>query len=294
MAGSSKGDAFIAEAHKALNRTTIFGFGKAQKYDDAAEAFLKAGNAYKLANLWQSSGDAFLKASEAWQERGDSQSEIINSLVEAGNAFKKISPIDAVKAFERAIAMYNDNGRFGMSARYYKEIGEIFETDHNQDAACAAFEKAAEMFEHDNKKSNANTCLLKVATFASERGDLSKAIGIFESIGKESLSSRLGAYSAKNYFFQSLLCCLAGGDNVQVNKKIEEYKNLDYSFGSSRECEFSVRLLKACEEYNADEFSELCADFDRITPLDPWKTSMLLKAKKFISEMSAADEPDFT
>lgn len=37
-------------------RTLIFGFGKTQKYEDAAEAFVKAGNAYKLANLWQSAG----------------------------------------------------------------------------------------------------------------------------------------------------------------------------------------------------------------------------------------------
>ena len=37
-------------------RTLIFGFGKTQKYEDAADAFVKAGNAYKLANLWQSAG----------------------------------------------------------------------------------------------------------------------------------------------------------------------------------------------------------------------------------------------
>lgn len=57
---------------------------------------------------------------------------------------------------------------------------------------------------------------------------------------------------------------------------------------------FSLFYLQACEEYNVDEFSEACADFDRITPLDPWKTSMLLKAKKFINDMNASEEPDFT
>jgi hypothetical protein len=53
---SGKGDAFWQEAEKALNRTTIFGFGKSQKYEDAAEAFVKSGNAYKLSNLWESAG----------------------------------------------------------------------------------------------------------------------------------------------------------------------------------------------------------------------------------------------
>jgi hypothetical protein len=29
--------------------------------------------------------------------------------------------------------------------------------------------------------------------------------------------------------------------------------------------------------FNSDDFSQACADFDRITPLDPWKTSVLVK-----------------
>lgn len=38
----------------------------------------------------------------------------------------------------------------------------------------------------------------------------------------------------------------------------------------------------------------MCADFDRITPLDPWKTSMLLKAKQFISEAAGDGEVDLS
>lgn len=38
-----------------------------------------------------------------------------------------------------------------------------------------------------------------------------------------------------------------------------------------------------------EEFSDACADFDRVTPLDPWKTSMLLRCKKFLSDQ--AGEP---
>jgi len=37
----SKGAQYMAEGEKALNRTTLFGFGKAQKFEDAAEAFDK-------------------------------------------------------------------------------------------------------------------------------------------------------------------------------------------------------------------------------------------------------------
>jgi hypothetical protein len=56
MASGSKGDSFLKEGESALRRSTIFGFGKAQKFEDAAEAFVKAGNAFKLSSLWESAG----------------------------------------------------------------------------------------------------------------------------------------------------------------------------------------------------------------------------------------------
>lgn len=234
---------YLAEAQKALNRTTIFGFGKQQKYEDAADFFTKAGNAFKLENQWQSAGDAFLQAADAWMQAGENRTDAVNQIIEAGNCYKKINPVEAIKAFQRAIEFYNENGRFGSSARYYKEIAEIYEADHNAAGAAAAYEHAAQMFERDNKKSNANTCMLKVATFASEKGDLSRAGKIFEDIAKESLTSRLGAFSAKGYFLQALLCYLALGDQVQVRNKLEEYKNLDFSFGSAREADFINKLI---------------------------------------------------
>ncbi len=244
MASKSKGDAYMAEARKALNRTTIFGFGKQQKYEDAADNFTKAGNAYKLANAFEEAGNAFLECATAWEQVGDNKSDIVNSMVEAGNCFKKVNPISAINAFQKAIELYNDSGRVGMSARYYKEIAEIFEADHNLSSAMEAYEQAAKLFELDKKQSNSNTCMLKVAQYASECGDLKKAASIFESIGRESMTSRLGQYAAKGYFLQSLLCFLAMGDAVQVTNKIDAFKNADYSFAASRECDFIQKLAK--------------------------------------------------
>jgi alpha-soluble NSF attachment protein len=234
----------MVEARKALNRTTLFGFGKQQKYEDAADYFTKAGNAYKLANAFEEAGQAFLECSRAWDQAGDNKSDVVNSIVEAGNCFKKVNPVEAVNSFQKAIELYNESGRVGMSARYYKEIAEIFEADHNTASAMEAYEQAAKMFELDKKQSNSNTCMLKVAQYASENGDLKKAAGIYESIGRESMSSRLGQYAAKGYFLQALLCYLAMGDAVQVNNKTEDYKNADYSFGASRECDFVQKLTK--------------------------------------------------
>ncbi len=46
---------------------------------------------------------------------------------------------------------------------------------------------------------------------------------------------------------------------------------------------------QAFEEYNEDEFSFACSDYDRLSPLDPQKTSLLLKAKTFIAESTGGD-----
>lgn len=83
------GDKFKQEGEKALSRTTIFGFGKQQKYEDASAAFIKAGNAYKLSKDWHSAGDMFIKAAEC-QKQLDSNGDACNSYVEAGGCYAKV------------------------------------------------------------------------------------------------------------------------------------------------------------------------------------------------------------
>ncbi len=123
-----------------MTRSTIFGFGKVKKYEDAAEAFIKAGNSFKLGNQWQSAGDAFKKACECLMFT-DSELDAVNNLVEAGNCYKKINPVDAIQTFMQAIGMYNDKGRFSQSARYYKEVAEIYESDNNPGSAMDAYQQ---------------------------------------------------------------------------------------------------------------------------------------------------------
>ena len=82
-----------------------------------------------------------------------------------------------------------------------------------------------------------------MATLRSQEDDFTKAADIFESLGHESLESKLGAYSAKGYFFQSVLCHMAAGDNVAATGKLESFKATDYNFPSSRECQFLEKLV---------------------------------------------------
>jgi alpha-soluble NSF attachment protein len=304
-ANISKGNGCLAEAEKALSRTSfmsVFGVRDSKKFEDAADAFNRAGNFFKLANDFLKAAAAYKKASENWLQSGDNKSDALNALVESATCYKKGGElIRAVKMFEKAIEMYSDGSRIGMAARYQKEVAEIFEQDRNFPLAIESYKRAAELFNHDNKKSNANQALLKAATFLSESGEASQiqeAAKIFEDIGKDSLSSRLGAFSAKNYFFQALVCYLALADPIQVSRKLEQYSSDDHTFPSSRECDLITKLNKvncrfrrifsylinifrqAVEAYDLETFEGACADFDRITPLDGWKINLLLRAKQ--------------
>ena len=98
-------------------------------------------------------------------------------------------------------------------------MAEVYEADNNSEMAMDSYQRAADMFANDNKKSNASQCLLKVrffssffrffkknlqfsfqffsfcfqvAVMASEKGELVRAADIFESIGMESMQSNLG------------------------------------------------------------------------------------------------------
>ena len=136
------GAAFTAEAEKALNRSLIFGFGKSQKFQDAADAFMKAGNAYKLTAEYTAAGQSFLRASDCFQKADSGNSDVLNSVVEAGNCFKMGNDLPkAVEAFSQAIMAYEDAQRYGQCAKYQKEVAEIYEGNGDYNGAIACYQK---------------------------------------------------------------------------------------------------------------------------------------------------------
>lgn len=290
----SKAEAYLAEGNKALNRTTIFGFGKAQKYEDAAEAFTKATNSFKLDSQYEQAGLASMQAAEAYKKADTGANDTINATVEAGNCFKLgNNHAKAVQCFTDAISAYEENQRYGQCAKYQKEVAEIYEACGDYDSALTCYQKAAHYFTVDNKKSQANQISLKLATLITTHSDkYIEAADIFEKIGTESLESRLGQFSAKGYFFQCLLCHLAAGDTVQVRNKLNLFKDKDHSFSTCRECKFIEKIGESIENYDADAYADACAEFDKITPLDSWKISLLSKAKSQIAGGDAAGEEE--
>ena len=140
----------MAEAEKALNKTSflgIFGVGKAQKYEDAADLFIKAGNAYKLAQEFALAGGAFRKAAENQQKADGSQNDMIKSIEESGNCYKMgLDHNKAVDAYNEAIMYYEESQRYGLCAKLQKDIAEMYESVADYSSAVGCYQKVIRYF----------------------------------------------------------------------------------------------------------------------------------------------------
>jgi alpha-soluble NSF attachment protein len=57
---------------------------------------------------------------------------------------------------------------------------------------------------------------------------------------------------------------------------------MSVQFGGSREHKFLMQLVAAVESYDVEAFTNAVVEFDQITKIDPWMTSLLLKVKQGI------------
>uniref|UniRef100_A0A8C7Q0X5 N-ethylmaleimide-sensitive factor attachment protein, alpha a n=1 Tax=Oncorhynchus mykiss TaxID=8022 RepID=A0A8C7Q0X5_ONCMY len=265
--------ALIAEADKKMKSSRGFGAlfgGSSRKYEEACDMYVRAANMFKMAKNWSAAGNAFSQAAHLHLQMDNKLDGAIN-LLNAGNAFKKADPQEAINCLNQAIEIYTDMGRFTIAAKHHISIAEIYESELlDVDKAIAHYEQAADYYKGEESNSAANKCLLKVATYAAQLEQYQKAIEIYEQIGTYAMDSVLLKYGAKDHFFKAALChfCV---DMLNARLSVQRYEEMFPAFSDAREC----KLVKV-------------KDFDSISRLDQWNTTMLLRIKKQIQD----DESD--
>ncbi|KAM6298306.1 beta-soluble NSF attachment protein isoform 3-T3 [Rhynochetos jubatus] len=235
----------MAEAEKRVKGSHSFLrglFGGNTRVEEACEMYTRAANMFKIAKNW---------------------SEAINCL----NA---------------AIDIYTDMGRFTIAAKHHITIAEIYEAELvDIEKAIAHYEQAADYYKGEESNSSANKCLLKVAAYAAQLEQYQKAIEIYEQVGTNTMDNPLLKYSAKEYFFKAALCHFIV-DELNAKLALEKYEEMFPAFTDSRECKLLKKLLEAHEEQNSEAYTEAVKEFDSISRLDQWLTTMLLRIKKSI------------
>ena len=238
-------------------------------------------------------GETYVKLAEV-NTKLESQHDSAAAWVEAAKSFQKIDQRRAVKCLQHAVSLYTDMGRLGMAARQLREIADTLEKDDSREEALLFYEQAADLFSTDNSTAEANKCLLKVAQFSAEMENYPRAIDIFESVGKTAADNTLLRFSAKGHFLHAALCALCSMDPNAVRERLEKYKEIDLNFDGSRECSLVESLADALETGDEDAFTTAVAEYDSLTRLDGFKTAVLLRAKRRLTEASQDVEEDLT
>jgi len=281
----------MSEAKSTLGKKTWFAASTEQKNEDAAELFEKAANAYKVGGFLSEAGDAYSKAAGIFQDKLKNAMEASKSLTNAGHCYKKTEPEKGINAFRESISILCDNGRLTQAARLAKEVGDLFENDESDETgesvklAIESYQQAADLYDMEQQKSQSNQCLVKVAELASAAlnpPELLRAAELYEKLGTACLDSNLLKYNAKGYFLQSVMCHLANQDSIGASQAMNRFSSLDFTLRESREGKFGQQLIDCMDGMDPEGLATACFEYDRITRLDPWKTTILLSIRRSV------------
>ncbi|XP_027351683.1 alpha-soluble NSF attachment protein 2-like [Abrus precatorius] len=279
-------------AHKADNKLqcccALFG----SNYEDAAQLFHKSATSFKLAKSWDKAGSIFVKSSKCHMKL-DNKYDAANAYVDAAHCYKKTSTKGAISCLNKAVTIFTEIGRHIMAAKYSKEIGELYELNQDIEQAKSYFERAAELFELGDAATSVIQCKLKVAQFSAQLQQFQNAIKIYEDVARQSLNNNLLKYGVRGHLLNSGLCQLCQGDFVAITNSLERYQDLDPTFSRTREYKFLSDLVSSIDEEDVEKFSRIVKEFESITPLDSWKSTLLLRVKDAL-KAKEMEEDDLT
>ncbi|RYP69476.1 hypothetical protein DL771_006128 [Monosporascus sp. 5C6A] len=276
-----KADKTLASAGSGFS---FFG-GRDEKYQNAADLYIEAANAFRMQKMNREAGQAFEKAAAVQTDSLKEPDDAANTLVDAFKVYRKENPEDAVRCLEVAVNQYCKKGNFRRAAQHKENMGEVFENEIGDlQRALESYEAAAGWFEGDNAGALANKLWLKVADIAATEGDYYKAIEQYEKVAAASVSNNLMRYSVKDYFLKAGICHLANGDIVATNRALEKYREMDPTFPSTREHQLLVDLAGSLEAGDQEAFTDHLFQYDQMSKLDKWKTTILLRIKESIQE----------
>ncbi|VDK87041.1 unnamed protein product [Litomosoides sigmodontis] len=258
----------------------------------------EAGNLFKISKLWREAGDAFVRSAEIHAAATDRKHDAASNYAEAANCYRKVNPQQAIDCLMKTAETYTDMGRFNMAAKYHCTMAEIFESDAPDMAqAMAHYQEAADFYKGEESRSSATKCMIKVAQYAAQLEDYKRAIKIFEEVATWEADHQTLKYAAKNHFFQALLCHLCSDlrsrrirgvtEKFNTQNALKRYEEISPSFVDSREYKLINELISCLEDKNQVKFTEVVKTFDKISRLDQWHTSLLVKIKR-----SCGDEDD--
>jgi alpha-soluble NSF attachment protein len=168
-----------------------------------------------------------------------------------------------------------------MGKTKYKIVAEMLEQEEKYDMAAEYYQKAASMFEmDDHSKSSISQCNVKLAELYTRSGKFVEGAKIFEKEGEKALGNNLLQFGAREHFLKAGILYLAAGDSVTATIACDRYHHMDPRLEGTRESQLLKGVTSAFVENDVDSFMAAVQEYDAISRLDPWKTEVLVQAKK--------------
>jgi len=136
----------------------IFG----SKAEDAQDLFQQAATYYKANQKWEEAGNAYLRAQDCAAKQ-KSTVDCAGYFQDAGLMFKKVNVYKAAECFQKALDLWDQNGRTGKSAKLANELAELFDKAGDPDNAIEWYTKAADYYRAENSTTTANQCMIEAA-----------------------------------------------------------------------------------------------------------------------------------
>ena len=121
---------------------------KQQKWEEAAELYIKVANQYRMNKQLIKAGEMYKKASDAYRNSGNKH-ETASYLIKASDCLDN----QKTEYLSQAITIYLEDGQFGIGARHTMKLAGILESDDKLSDAIDAYQKAADLYIMDSSNS---------------------------------------------------------------------------------------------------------------------------------------------
>lgn len=271
-------DQIFADAEKQVNKMFF------KDYAAAQELFMKAGARYKLDKDFARAGNAFSRAAEcAVHEKQRYDAGV--AYVEAARAYSKVDVTKAKLVLDLAVNMKIDDNRLGDAAQLLQEFAASLEEQEFGTDALAYYAKAVDYFNAEDRKAQAQKCMLAMAKIYGEIDDFDKSLMYYERIANNMLGGPL-KFQAQDYYLRAMLCrfAMVNNDNrfeksVECQEALQQYLTSDIYLKNTREHEFLQLVLDAVTDCDIEKFEMAVSLLQDIRKLDDWKTHVLLVVK---------------
>ena len=267
----------LQQAEKEEHRWSVFElFETRTKYSRVAELYEQAGNLLVTEKNSQEAAKAFVKAGELYEYNREYYNSVQN-YIKASKQFKEFDLKNAIIYLTKVKESYELTGKLHEAAKYLEQIGDL-----DSDQALNCYLKASEYYLGQNAIHSANKLRKKICEIYLNNKQYELAGNLYERVANDYVQTN--SWNASEFYLNAIICFLALQDYILVDTKLKVYIDTHPKLVSDYRYKYVDHMVKACLAGNLQDFIDATFQLDEKTTLEPWKVRALLKVKEQLKE----------